>query len=211
MHLVAILVTPNCILEMDDVPPDPGLPFGRSVQPNVQSPNNVRYILQWLAPFPSDMERFLLGPRRDAAFRAGTTEPMPSVLLLAYIYGATAVKRFGHNANEVLSVLFKPELRRPEPRKQPLIDPSRTVEEGAHTRKRRRTGDNRERSVEGQGIDFVAEVGRHLDEWDLVLLLSSRNPSTQERLAQERESFRNRIHQWACVVADSESTSKRET
>ncbi|KAF7971956.1 hypothetical protein HWV62_19423 [Athelia sp. TMB] len=105
---VAILKTPNEILETTDVKrhPRPSMP------PTVSFPSGRRYTMQWLAPPDPYLQS---APNNcDAAFRTAAGKSMPSDLLLHYNYGAAAVLRWGRGLAT---------LRQCSPSRRPAIPP----------------------------------------------------------------------------------------
>ncbi|KAL0960307.1 hypothetical protein HGRIS_011933 [Hohenbuehelia grisea] len=96
---LAILVTPNDILECGDVPVIDPPPTQRDDRP---SPSGLRYTLQHLRVDSKDL-RCLQDNNalnnRDARFRK-PSEALPHPGLLHYVYGASIVKAFGESTSK---------------------------------------------------------------------------------------------------------------
>jgi hypothetical protein len=92
---------------MDDIP------FAqppKRVPGDIAYPSRKQYSLQWLAEAPPETIQAVAKNNTDAAFKKDTREPTPSELLLHYIYGAAAVKMWGHG-REILQ--RRTNIRRP--------------------------------------------------------------------------------------------------
>ncbi|KAL0957892.1 hypothetical protein HGRIS_000073 [Hohenbuehelia grisea] len=92
----AILVTPNDILECDDVPALDGPANSRDNRPSLPG---LRYTFQHLQIQPEDhhyLHDIKVWNNRDARFRNSARLPHPA--LLHYVYGASILKIFGESA-----------------------------------------------------------------------------------------------------------------
>ncbi|KAF8585918.1 hypothetical protein K439DRAFT_1659964 [Ramaria rubella] len=186
-HCVAVFVTPNCILDMDDIPPKAKV----SLSPEVEYPPDRRYTIHWLkTPVASETRHF--DQCTDAAFRRRAMEPKPSILLLAYIYGAVSVKRWGHNWKYILSKRYRPDLCRPQVSEAPPMGPSTIGKRETHP------GDNSE--SDGLG-GIVSGPGEGLDAGDFVALCWANNPVALERRRLAGEKFWQEIRGWATGVS----------
>ncbi|KAF8878882.1 hypothetical protein BD779DRAFT_1175813 [Infundibulicybe gibba] len=90
---VAVLKTPNPILDTADVPAR----YVRRIAEGLSYPTDARYTLQWLVPEdPFALPQ--ISNNNDATF-LDQQMPRPSDLLLHYNYGAAAVKNWGRNTD----------------------------------------------------------------------------------------------------------------
>ncbi|TFY76181.1 hypothetical protein EWM64_g7833 [Hericium alpestre] len=96
-RILAILPTPNHILQIEDIPPR--AEFRREPFDEVEYPAGKRFTLQHLVR--STGERALHG--LDAKFKKQTDAKLPSTLLLNYHYGNVAVQQWGRGWERVLS------------------------------------------------------------------------------------------------------------
>ncbi|KAI0046523.1 hypothetical protein FA95DRAFT_1606808 [Auriscalpium vulgare] len=96
LQLAAIVVTPNHVLDMADIPDGEDRPLNvDSVmwRSKVYFPDDVRYTIQMLAPLKTGVPH-----NGRAAFVPDSGVPLPSPLLLEFAYGLTALRLWGHGA-----------------------------------------------------------------------------------------------------------------
>ncbi|KAI0266161.1 hypothetical protein BC834DRAFT_843212 [Gloeopeniophorella convolvens] len=172
----AVLATPNYYLETGDVPSNINT---EPLHSEIAYPDGQRYTLQSLVPVDAFEHAGGAVPGADAAFRKRNTDNLPSKLLLAYVYGATAVVRWGHNWEEVLSGDARRPFRPPTPQ-VPAMDPNRTNAGGADA-----LGDA------GGGV-----TEERYDAMDLVAYFWYNTLAARERREQSERAFQEKIHTW---------------
>ncbi|KAF7322556.1 ER-Golgi vesicle protein transport Sft2 [Mycena chlorophos] len=185
LHKYAILKTPNAILDTSDIPAAPH----RKLYGTVEYPVGARYTLQWFSGTVHDQG--LLPNNSDAAFKRNIQPrvPLPSSLLTHYVYGASAVKQWGHGLDE-LSPANRPNLSRPKQRAETRKKRDRANSDEEESARRRR-----ERS-EAQCCD--AEYA--------VLLLSARAPEATARRRQIEEESQMQLERARISVEEWRNT-----
>ncbi|EDR05166.1 uncharacterized protein LACBIDRAFT_294884 [Laccaria bicolor S238N-H82] len=183
-RLVAILKTPNHILETEDIPPRCDR---TDLQTDVSYPSRSRYTLQWLIdPPPGDTN--LTPNNSDAAFKKRTKKAKPSDLLLHYMYGAAAVRRWGRGT-AVLTAFTTPP--RPEVPVPAPAGPTKTMHDRRATilkrSKAQSTGEtgagSSKASKAGAGTGGLVESeGQAIwDEDDVMLFFWGNSKAAKER------------------------------
>ncbi|KAI0044932.1 hypothetical protein FA95DRAFT_207996 [Auriscalpium vulgare] len=93
LQLAAIVVTPNHVLDMADIPDGEVRPLEDMWRSKCYFPDDVRYTIQMLAP-----RKTLVPHNGRAAFVPDSGVPLPSPLLLEFTYGLTALRLWGHGS-----------------------------------------------------------------------------------------------------------------
>ncbi|KAI0266180.1 hypothetical protein BC834DRAFT_875782 [Gloeopeniophorella convolvens] len=177
----AVLATPNHYLATEDVPCTE-----RLFHPEVAHPDRERYTFQCLVPIQPFARAGGTPPDTDAAFHQ--KDELPSKLLLAYAYGATAMERWGSNWEKFLSKEARPDLERPAVQ-VPNVGFSRTFDGCSGTFKREANAG----SAEG-------EVAEGYDAMDLVAYFWYNTPAARECRAQFKQTFQEKIDSWRSGV-----------
>ncbi|KAF8345096.1 hypothetical protein F5887DRAFT_229408 [Amanita rubescens] len=171
---IAILKTPNRILETEDVPPCHARKHG--ISEDVSYPTDSRYSVQRLVT-PNTNTMALVPNNSDATFKKRTRKQKPSDLLLHYTYGAAAVQNWGHSA-DVLQRLANPPRPVPAP-----TGPSSTIQNRVATTACKNSG-------AGTG------TGQEMDADDMVLFFWGNTRAAKERHHKKINKNSRRIEAW---------------
>ncbi|KAJ7639352.1 hypothetical protein FB45DRAFT_905375 [Roridomyces roridus] len=195
---VAVIKTPNPVLQVDDIPPRHPLTLLHDGG-QVQYPDGKRYTMQWFKEDRMEQRRF--PNNADAAFRKDTQLPGPSPALLHYKYGVAAVYWWGKNASAYLGISNRPNLARPSPPIPAALGPERNLRSGHQLTPKYR----RDPPAQGSGAPTGegAQDQDMLDAEEIVLLLWSQNPAAIERRRRaseeqkrQEEERTSRLEQW---------------
>jgi len=201
----AVLVVPNCILGLEDVPTNQLERI--SMQSEFRYPGERKYVLHQMCHVNEDEELYFPNGREAAFHRSAERNQMPSVVLLAYAYGAAVIRNFGQNWGSAAKEFNQGE-RRPEPRKEPETrSPKRTPNRKSTLRKLQvaRGKVPGQGEVDGQVVedaeDLEMEEMEEYDPMDYLLCFSGRSDAVQERREHDRKEFDDKIKIWASRVA----------
>ena len=162
-------------------------------RPGVAYPSNRRYTLQRLVEItPEYSVEYGFANNTDATFMRNTNLPMPSCLLLTYVYGMAAVVNWGRNWEYALSKENRLNLRRPQISQSPVMKPPHTVNDRRIAIDERNAYNN----VSSNSVGGEWSTGRGCDAADLILLFWANTPAARKRREDEKERFKQRIYQW---------------
>ncbi|KAF8801171.1 hypothetical protein BYT27DRAFT_7235831 [Phlegmacium glaucopus] len=193
---IAILKTPNRILETRDVPSHHNRTF---IPDNVAYPRGSRYTLQWLET-PSTVMKSTIPNNSDATFKRHTRKPKPSDLLLHYNYGAAAIKNWGYNI-KVLQNCTNPRTPHPHMPIPAPAGPSTTIHDRnvtSHKLEVARTGGaDAGNSAGGAGTGLVESEGQVMwDEDEVILFFWGNSPAAKERYLKKFKENTQHMEQW---------------
>jgi len=179
---LAILKTPNAILERTDIPKPPKRPIDKPKEVTIST--KFRYTLQWLEEPDAGALRYVCGHNVDAAFLKATNKSKPSGLLVHYHYGAAAVERWGHGV-EVLENHPRP----PAPPPVPMAHSPAAGSGAANVAAREASGS-------GQMLDSEWKDQAQWDADDVVLYLRANSRAATERYRMKQEKSARDMEQW---------------
>ncbi|KAG7439223.1 uncharacterized protein BT62DRAFT_976986 [Guyanagaster necrorhizus] len=201
---VAVLVTPNPILETTDIPNR----YQRPLEYGVSYPPDSRYTLQWITTPSTESTRARIPNNNDATFAKHRLQK-PARLLLHYRYGAAAVKNWGKNV-AVLIQHHQPN-RPPVPTPAPMGPPKAKHDHGASIKKREKRKREEEREGAGAGMEQAggrneggtsavtaveSEAQNIWDEHDVMLFFWGNSKAARERHAKEEADHREYLEKW---------------
>ncbi|KZT34138.1 hypothetical protein SISSUDRAFT_1036518 [Sistotremastrum suecicum HHB10207 ss-3] len=200
---IGIIKTPNEFLDASDIHPS-------SNHPNLDTDSShsprSRYTLHWLTT-PSPPTAAAYPNCRDATFPTSTLDPstLPSDILLPYIYGASAVYKWGKNI-DILTTQEK--FPRPEQLSAKAFDRIRhRTERGSSSHPGPSERDDDSESESDSESSYVSDT--NLNEADIAMaavgLFWSRSSEVQAAYQEERDAERTKISDWLKDVPPSET------